>query len=257
MNVLSTLKTDVAIEEEKDVIPGGGYGPLESGVYDFVIESAYMGEAQSGALNLNLSLATADGKKLRQTVYLTSGTAKGRKNFYTDKNGKNQYLPGFIIGNHLALLTTGKELPELDAEEKVINLYDYEMQKEVPTKVPMIMELVGKEVTLGVIKQIVDKTVKDASGNYVPTGETREENEIDKVFRKRDGLTVAEIRGGATEASFLNVWKEKFTGQTRNKAKGAAGTGAVAGTPSPFNANTANATAAANSASAPSKSLFA
>ena len=84
----------------------------------------------------------------------------------------------------LCLLTVGKEISQMETETKVVNLYNPESKTEVPTNVEMITELLGKQVLGGLIKQIVDKNVKDAAGNYVPSGETREENELDKLFQQ-------------------------------------------------------------------------
>lgn len=245
MNIFANVVTDSSIEEEIDVV-SSGFKPLESGIYTFEIKQAYAGEASSGAKSVTFQFEAADGTKFKNTQYVTSGKAKGGKNYYETKDGKKRYLPGFTTTNNICLLSAGKELHEIEMEEKVINLYDKDAGKEVPTKVMMLMDILGKEITLGVIKQIVDKNVKDGAGNYVPSGETREENEVDKVFRARDGMTVAEIKAQAEEAVFINTWKEANEGKTRNKAKGAQN-GSVAGAP----------TAAASSAPAPAKSLFA
>ena len=107
-------------------------------------------------------------------------------------------------------------------------MYDFDLKKEVPTKVQVLMELDGKPITLGVIKEVVDKNTKNDAGVYVPSGETREQNEIDKVFNTETGLTVAEILADVDEAVFKGQWAEKNTGKTRNKAKGGAATAAPA-----------------------------
>lgn len=240
MNMLANLKTDSTIEEEKDVI-GGGYKPLESGLYTFTINTAYLGESKNGAMSLSIEASAENGQSLRQTIYITN---RNKENFYKNKEGKKSYLPGFNIANSICLLSVGKEISELEPEEKVIKLYDYTAKSEVPTKVPMLVELVGQEIKLGILKQIVDKNVQDGNGNYVPSGETREENDIDKVFRASDNMTVAEIKAQASEAVFFSTWETKNTGVTRNKAKGVAA-GSVAGAPKPA------------SAPAPAKSLFA
>lgn len=240
MTILSNLKTDDSIQEDKDIL-GGGYRPLESGLYDLTIESAYIGTSQGGAVSLNIVAKTEDQQTVRQTLWMTSGKAKGCKNYYEDANGTRKYLPGFTAANNLCLLTVGKEIGDLEPEEKVINLYDYDAKKELPTKVQMIVELIGQEITAGVVKQTVDKNVKDGNGNYVPSGETRDENDISKFFRKRDGMTVAEIKAQAEEAVFKTQWAEKNTGVTINKAKGLSG---AAGVPQPA------------SAPKPAKSLF-
>jgi len=108
-------------------------------------------------------------------------------------------------------------------EKKTIKIYDPELKKEMPKEVPVLLDLLGEDITCGVLKQVVDKTSKNASGEYVPTGETREVNEIDKFFRTSDKLTIAEIVAESTEATFYNKWVEKNKGKVVNKAKGVAG----------------------------------
>ena len=221
MSLLANLASDASIADEKDSI--GGSGPLDSGLYNCTVSMAHINKASSGALGLVLTLKTSDNKEVRQTLWMTSGTAKGSKNYYEDKNGEKHYLPGFIAANALSLLTVGKEISQLDTETKVINLYSAEAKAEVPTKVEVIMDLLGQEIIAGIIKQTVDKTKKnEATGQYEATGETREENEIDKFFRAKDRMTTAEIRAQAEEATFINAWDQKWTGKVKDRAKGAA-----------------------------------
>lgn len=227
MSFLSTLTTDSTIADEKDSV-GGGSKVLDTNVYKFAVKHAYIIKADSEAIGLVLNLKTEEGVDLRQTLWMTSGKAKGCKNYY-EKDGVKSYLPGFILANSLCLLTLGKEISQLETEQKVIPLYNYEAKSEIPTKVDMIVDLIGAEILGAVVKQIVDKTKKnEATGVYEATGETREENEIDKFFRERDGMTTAEIRAKVETASFINSWKEKWIGEVKNKAKGT-GTAGKAG----------------------------
>jgi hypothetical protein len=232
MNMLANLTTDSSIADEKDSVGGGGV--LESGIYACQIAMAYLSKASSGALGLVLTLKTESGKDVKQTLWMTSGTAKGGKNYY-EKDGEKHYLPGFLHANSLALLTVGKEISALETETKVVNVYSAEAKAEVPTKVEVLMDLLGKEIIAGLIKQTVDKTKKNEAGVYEPTGETRDENDIDKLFRASDRMTTAEIRAQAESATFIDTWSAKWTGQTKNKAKGASGTAgapkAAAGAP--------------------------
>jgi hypothetical protein len=62
-----------------------------------------MTTADSGAMALNIRAKTEDGKEIRQQLRMTSGTAKGCKNYYEDKNGEKKYLPGFLMANALSL----------------------------------------------------------------------------------------------------------------------------------------------------------
>jgi len=87
--------------------------------------------------------------------------------------------------------------------------------------VDMVTDLVGQRVIVGIQKQIVDKNQKADDGSYQPTGETREVNEIDKVFRERDRMTTAEVRAQAEEPAFYDTWDKKWTGKVRNKASAA------------------------------------
>lgn len=220
MNMLANLATDDSIATAKDSV--GGSGPLESGLYPCTVGLAFLKKSDGGAMALVLNLKTDDGKEIRQTLWMTSGTAKGCKNYYEDKQGAKQYLPGFTHANALCLLSVGKPIAELTTETKVINLYSPEAKAEVPTKVEMLMDLIGQEIYVGLLKQTVDKTQKNDAGVYVATGETRDENEIDKFFRAKDKMTEAEIRAKADEAAFFLTWDQKWTGKTKDKAKGAA-----------------------------------
>ena len=231
MSLFKNLAVDLTIQADKDVLGGSKFGAWESGVYDTVIELAYVDESKGGAMNINFVFKTAEGKELRQHIYVTSGKEKGQTNYYTDKDGNKKYLPGFTQANDLCLLSAGEALSDIETETKTISLYSSEQKKEVPTKKEVLVDLIGKEVTLGVVKVIEDK--------YNKPGETRTINDISKVFRTSDHLTANEIRSEETEATFYAAWKEKNTGIVINKAG-------------------KNAAAAAGSATAdaPKKSLF-
>jgi hypothetical protein len=221
MGLLNNLVSaqDKSINNEKDTV-GASYGPLESGLYPVTIDIAYVEKKKSGALFLNVVLKTDNGQEHKEGLCVTSGDAKGNKSYY-EKNGERFFLPGFNHANALGLLAVGKELQEMDTETKTIKLYNYEAQKELNTDVEMVTDLVGERVIVGLQKQIVDKNQQADDGSYQPTGETRETNEIDKVFREKDHMTVAEILAQEDEAAFYATWDKKNTGITRNKAKGA------------------------------------
>lgn len=230
MSLLSALATDSSITAEKDSAGGNG-GPLESGLYNCTVNMAYLNKSAGGALGLVVNLKTPDNREVRQTLWMTSGTAKGGTNYYTDKNGEKQFLPGFNHANGLCLLSVGKEISAMDTETKVVKIWSSEAKAEVPTKVEVLTDLLGQEILVGLLKQKVDKTVKSDSGTYVPTGEFREENEIDKLFRAKDRMTTAEIRAKAEEASFAFTWETKNAGKTKDKSKGASGATGMAGLP--------------------------
>jgi len=72
------------------------------------------------------------------------------------------------------------------------------------------------------------------TGKYEPTGETREQNEVVKIFSAKENnyrKTVTEIRAKTDEAAFYDKWVTENQGQVVNKAKGTAKTGATQGMP--------------------------
>lgn len=237
MNPLANLTVPTNVVAATDSV--GEVFLLDSGVHNLKIDTAYFGESRNGAISVNITFK-GTGSTLRQTFYITSGKAKGQKTTYKDRNGAEHFLPGYTTVNDIGLLTVNKGIPDLDTEDKMVNIFDYSLRKEVPTKVPMIMDLLGKNITLGVIKQTVNKNVKNGEGKYVPsvstiegvtTFDTRDENEIDKVFRTSDHMTTAEVQTKETVATFMNDWKIKWEGKIRNRAQGATASGAVAGAP--------------------------
>lgn len=250
--MLSSLASDASIKDETDSLGDSKYAVLASGLYPCTVTMAHLSLSKGGAMALDLTLKTETGNEIKQQIWMTSGTAKGAKNYY-EKDGVKSYLPGFIAANSLCQLAIGQEIGALQTEEKVIKMYNYEAKSEVPTKVNVFMELLNQEILVGLVKQTVDRNVKNDLGAYVPSGETREENEIDKFFRASDRMTVAEIKAKAAEAVFADTWATKNTGVSRNKAKGAGAS--VQGAPKA--AGTFGTPAAANTAKKPSTSLFA
>jgi hypothetical protein len=210
MSMFKNLATDTSIESDKDTLGGSKFAAWDSGVYDAVIDLAYVDESKGGAMGVNFTFKTQEGKELRQTIYVTSGKEKGQRNYYETKDGTKKYLPGFTLVNDLCLLTVGEELSDLETETKVLSIYSFDAKKEVPTKKEVLTDLLGKDITLGVLKVIEDK--------YNSPGETRTVNDIAKVFRTEDKMTANEIRAEETEATFYDAWKEKNTGITINKA---------------------------------------
>ena len=220
-NMFEDLSTE-GLEESTDVLGGGG--PLESGAYDSVIKMAYVTEAASEARAINLVLDVG-GRDYWETIYVTSGKAKGKKNYY-ERDGKKYPLPGFTTVNDLCLLATGKDLAKQDIEEKVVNVYDFDARKEVPTKVPVITSIIGEKVKVGIVKIRENKSKKNEStGAYEPTSEERLINEISKVFHHETNKTVSEYINKTEEATFFGKWMEKHNGVLTDKYKEVSGGG--------------------------------
>lgn len=222
--MLDNLKNQENVQGEKDVLSSGG--PLATGIYPFKVDLAYAMKSKGGATGIVVHASNPNGQSHRETLWAASGDAKGNKNYYETRDGKKNYLPGFIAADALSRLTAGVPIAETTIEEKIAKVYDPEAKQEVPTKVQALVDIIGQEVYLGLIKETVDKTANDGSGNYEATGETRDQSVIDKVFRAADKLTVPEVKAEAEEAVFFDKWNEKYDSDyVRNKAKGASSGG--------------------------------
>lgn len=247
--LFSNLKSE-GLEETQDRI--GGFQPLETDAYTGTIKAFYATQSAGGAHAVNIILATEGGREYRETIYVTN---KKGENFFLNKDDKTKKvpLPGFVIAEDICLVTVEKPLANIAFEDKVMNIYDYEAKREVPKSVPMAVELLGKEVTLGIVKQLENKNEKQGD-DYVPIADTREVNFIDKVFHTGTKMTTVEARNGATEAVFFNAWVERNKGNTRDKRTIKDGEGGQSGRPG--RGSNASAPQAGSGAQAPKKSLF-
>lgn len=247
MSIFANLKTD-GLEESQDRL--GGFRALETDIYTGVIKAFYLGQSSAGATSITL-IADMGGQEYRETIYITD---KKGKNYFLNKddNTKKVPLPGFTVINDICLITTGEPLSEQEkhVEEKTVKVYDTEAKKELPKAVNMIMSVVGQKISLGILKQLENKSDK-VGDEYVPNAETRETNTIDKVFHPEEKLTVVEAMAGATEAKFWDGWSERNKGNTRDKRTIKEGeAGATRGAPK------AGSASASGSSDAPRKTLF-
>lgn len=205
MSLLNSIQSDASVDtSDKDVL--GGRTLLPTNLYEGKIEAAWLTAATSGAIAFNY-IAKIGATSLRQTVYITN---KDKQDFFVDKKtSEKKIMPGAAQINSLVKLLTGKNsLKELTTESRVLNLYDYDAKKEVPTKVDAFVDLHGRNVLFAVEHQIVDKSVKGGDGKYVASGETREQNEVTKFFDADTRQTATEKAGNST-AEFATKWLEK------------------------------------------------
>lgn len=208
MKMFENLDTN-GVERTEDRTSSAGFSILESGVYDATIKTAYAGSAKSGALSVTV-VCDIRGQEYSETIYITT---KNKEPYYIDAQRKKHFLPGYNIINSLCAITTGKGLKDMESEEKVLNVYSPLEGKQVPTPVPVLTELMGKRVTLGILHEIRNKAVQNAMGVYEDTPETREENRINAVFDVDTHQTLNEKTDGK-DSTFYVKWLEKNQGKT-------------------------------------------
>lgn len=236
MSKLFNNLTTEGLEEAEDRL--GGFSVLNSDIYTGEIKAMYAGASDGGAQNITV-IVDIDGREYRETVYVTN---KKGENFWvnTKADNKRMPLPGFTLINDICLVATGAPLSDQNAEDKVFKIYDTDAKRELPKTVPMLIDCVGKTVTLAILKVLENKNAKDSSGSYVATADTRESNTIDKVFDTESKMTVVEAQSGAESAVFHDAWLEKNKDQTRDKREiKDGGNGGTAGRPGAANSNSA------------------
>lgn len=229
MSLFKNLTTD-GLEAATD---NAGFSKYESDIYPAVIKAAYAGKSEGGAHNVTL-LLDINGRPYTETIYITN---KKGENFFLNKQDptKKVPLPGFTIIDDVCWVTSEKSLAEQDTEERVIKLYNYDEKKEIPTKVEMLVDLIGLKLDVAILKSLQNKKKKnDATGAYEAIAETQEVNNIEKVFHQETGLTMVEIRNEMKEPDFRNTWLTRNKGVTRDKTeKVAAGAGTAGAPPKP------------------------
>ena len=229
-NIFGNLTND-GLEEAQDRL-GGGYQALETDAYPAIITMAYAGQAASGARSVTVH-AKINDTDYRETIYITN---KKGENFFLNKddNTKKVPLPGFTTINDICLVGTGAPLCDQATEDKLVKIWDKDERKEVPKSVPVLVDLIGKEVGLGILNSLTD--VNEKVGNdYVPTGKTRNENNIEKVYDLGTRMTVVEAVNGMESGVFMDAWVERNKSQVRDKTSKAGGQGAKTGKPGSSN----------------------
>ena len=206
---LKDLKIEADIEETNlDTLPGRDF-TVPTNLYDMLITGAYTLKSPAGAEGLHFTLKPADGspQEVRESFYMTSGTAKGGKQYYINSNGKKQYLKGFAQATQLAKIACDKAVADLQEEEKVLKLWNSANQAEENTKVNWLPELVGKPIKVGIL-HVHDNRLKKEGNKWVKLPTERFYNEVDKLFYP-SGHAVTEKLAGK-DATFQERWAKLY-----------------------------------------------
>lgn len=210
-NLLASIN-DTDVERAEDTT--GGFHRLDSDIYQAVVKTAFVGESTGGAMYVTL-VFDISGSEYRETLYISN---RNKEVFYRDSNNKKRPIPGYALFKNICIICTNKEPNKLSAEEKVIKVWDYETSSDQLKSVPVITELTGKEVALGILKELVNKRKKNNHGDYVEVAEYNEVNRIAAVFHPVKHLTVNEALDGKP-AKFWDAWLTANQGKTKDRRK--------------------------------------
>lgn len=195
--------------EIEDKLGGGGFQVFPSDIYKATIQFAYGGQSTAGAMFVRIGFKLPSGE-LVQSIYVTN---RNGENFFV-KNDKKFLLPGFTTVEAIAQMVAGKQLADLKQVTKVVNDYNPEAKQVENFEVPMLVELLGGEILLGIQEVEEDK--------YKGEG-TIKKNDINAVFHPESKQTLAEAMGDR-EATFHDKWldanKDKVRDNTKKSSKG-------------------------------------
>lgn len=213
MSIFQNLST-TGLEEQTDSL--GGFQLLESNVYPAKVKTVYITTSKNNAMAANVVL-DIDGREYREQLWITN--SKGENFFVNKSSGNRVALPGFAVLNDLCLCTVGKELEFLETDQRTFKIYDYETKSDMLKEVPTITDLMDTEILVAITKKREFKKIKDASGAYVNSNETRELNTIKKIFHAGTKMTVTEAKAGKKEGEFLDKWLAKNQGKIEDATK--------------------------------------
>lgn len=206
------LKKDSSIQNDSDNIPLAG-GLFDTGIYSAIIDVAYMITApQKGTQGVVLHFKIGD-RTFRNTQWIC--TADGT---YTWKSGdRSGYWPGFVIVDEICSIVTGQDLENLpEPENKVLSIWNSQAKKEMPTEVPVMMNLQGGMLEVGIHRTMEDHWIEEHKTKWI------EKNELVKVFHT-DGLTVNEKASSAVNSATKIKWEMRYGNGLIDKRKASAG----------------------------------
>ncbi|RLA83959.1 MAG: hypothetical protein DRG78_02815 [Epsilonproteobacteria bacterium] len=147
--------TEEIVNDEQNITSGSGaaFGKIENtGVYDCDIEQAYLAVANSGAVQIIMSLKSGN-LSLLNYEYVMSGDSKGNKPMFTfGKYAKANEIFG-----------CGKKYPR--TEKKTIMLWDKAAGKEIPQEKEVLVDFIGKKIRITGFNKLEDKYDSTAGGN--------------------------------------------------------------------------------------------
>ena len=217
----------------------GGFRTLESGIYTGKINIACLGQSDSGAAKVHLDLTFEDGTNYSEDIWISN--SKGEL-YYTDDSGTKKNMKGYNIVNAICMLLTGTALKndeeEQEVEERTFSLWSKAEGKKTDQSVPTLINLIGQNITLGIMKTRLNKNEKGDDGKYHPTNEERFENSIEAVFHPELKVTLSEAlkaneKGTEPVAEFIEKWKEANEGRLADKFKEVKGGGKPGGMKKP------------------------
>ena len=198
----------------------------ETNLYAATLEIAYLNpSAPAGRVDIIFQFKLENGFVWKYPVY--SVLKNGRTHDGTNKDGTPKLNYGFQTATRIAATFCGKTLEELGGNvvSKIIEVYDYNTSRNVPTTVQAFGDCIGAKGFVALTRKVVNKKVK-VGDSYVDLPERKQEAVLTHPVSLQ-GKTFSELRAG-TQPEIAMKWVSSNKGKDWDDYKPVATTGAVA-----------------------------
>jgi hypothetical protein len=227
----NTAQSAAKVTEE--TTGGNSFAIPTSGGYEATLQLCYMRQNAKKPSNTDLFFVfkLSNGFLWNYPVYsvLVNGSPMS-----PDKDGKPKLNYGFSTATRLMTTFTGKSLEEAGGNmvSKIVELYNFELSKNVPTTVEVFADSINTKGYIGLTRKIENKKAL-VDGDWVALPE-RKEVAVLSTSANQKGQTFTEIGTNAEPVKF-NEWVKANTGKDWNAytpvagaANQSAGTGSAA-----------------------------
>lgn len=195
MGIFDSYNTEGA-EKPRDYT--GGFKVFDADIYEATIKMALYHKSDSGARAISFEFQLPGGDTYKEDIYFTNSEGKHKYKPKDAKGDTMRLMPGFVTVYNICMISTGMGLDKQFTENKTVKVYSSKEKKEIEDERPVLVNLLGKKVALGIRKVLENKQEKDQNGKYQTVAGTRETNKIHTVFHPEYKVTVNEAEEIAT-----------------------------------------------------------
>lgn len=180
MSILSRVKENQVTLEASIKDSSGASFINESGLYDMVIEKAFVMESDGGSIGIYVGYK--GDAQLEDTIWLTN---KQGETFY-NKGGKDFPMLGYVDAKRINYLLTGEmidSITKLSTEQRLIKHFKYtdnpdeegkKVKVETTEEKEVLTEWIGKSISLLIQMEQKEGWDKDTKSNSGKGAETKE-----------------------------------------------------------------------------------
>ena len=213
MSDFFNINTGGATTETESV--GGGFQQPETDVYGFKVKQAFADKYASGAKFISVTIELENGSEHTERFLMANAKGEG---FWTDKNGKNQEYPGVTRFNELMFVAGIDSYAGLGMAQGRIKAWDSSAKAFTLQSADQVLHALKDVEGLVALEKVIENKQAKGDKGYYKTNE-EEENVYIRKFATKDKVTKLEAAQKVEPPVYMDAWKEKHAGKTRNLFK--------------------------------------